>query len=207
MLFQTISIEVVIILLAVAIALALTVCFVILKKKMRHEQRLVRVVSYVVREYFQKSGLEVTVSCVTLDLGKSFTVFIESEPMKRFRLSHIIESTLRDHVKKNCGLALDKVYWRFPIKDTQQGAAASGVRTERNVKEDTQGNSKVDSAHKDLDTSQGGNENKVVEEADNYINEGLVHYKNLPIVEVTELSWENFEEIATSAEQNKKTID
>src|SRR5207302_1504855 len=42
-------------------------------------------------------------------------VFIESQPMKRFRLSHIIEATVRDHVKKTCGLEVEKIYWRFPI--------------------------------------------------------------------------------------------
>lgn len=73
-------------------------------------------VAEAIREYFLHSGVEVKVSCTRLADSPCFTALIESEPMKRFRLSHIIESTLAEHVRKTCQLELEKIYWRFPVK-------------------------------------------------------------------------------------------
>ncbi len=52
------------------------------------------------------------------------TVFIESEPMKQMRLSHIIETSLRDLVHNLHRIELDKIYWRFPIKNRSAAGAA-----------------------------------------------------------------------------------
>src|SRR3712207_4579331 len=73
-------------------------------------------------EYFGRSGVQVAVDCTRLEPGGRYIVMIESEPMKRFRLSHIIEMTVREHVRKTCGVEVDKMYWRFPIRDAAQGA-------------------------------------------------------------------------------------
>jgi hypothetical protein len=115
-------------------------------------------VAKAISEYFRKSGVPVTVDCTRMPRSRDFAVAIESEPMKRFRLSHIIESTLRDHVRKTCSLEVAKVYWRFPIKDTAQTPAAN---------------------------------------PDDYINEGLEHYRHIPPPEVTELPWEQYEKMTT----------
>jgi hypothetical protein len=154
--------------------------FVLLAKyRARREKQDIAAVSLTIVEYFRRSGVEVAVGSVSLQSAKRFTAFIESEPMKRFRLSHIIEATLREHVQRTCGLELEKVYWRFPIKEATRNTSK---------------------------------ESKPGEETDDYINEGLVHYKHLPKVEVTELSWENFEavttiqlEAKTAAEEPQKT--
>ena len=42
-------------------------------------------------------------------------VLVESEPLKRFRYSHIVEATLISHVDKALGLKVDRVFWRFPL--------------------------------------------------------------------------------------------
>jgi len=133
-------------------------------------KRKVALVSNVLIEYFRKTGVEVSVGCVSLHENNRFTAFVESEPMKQFRLSHIIEIALRDYVQKACALELDKIYWRFPIKVAARNASAAGV---------------------------AAGENKKIEGADDYINEGLVHYKDLPKFEATEIPWEKFEEAST----------
>jgi len=83
-------------------------------KKRKEKQRSLAL-RKAIAQYFQKSGVQVTVECV-LSGKHSYTAFIESEPMKQFRLSHIIESTLRDYLHNLHRLTLDKVYWRFPIR-------------------------------------------------------------------------------------------
>jgi hypothetical protein len=76
-------------------------------------------------DYFRKSGIEVDVICMPVPNSKRFMVFIESEPMKQMRLSHIIETSLRDMVHNLHRIELDKIYWRFPIKKRPDSPAAS----------------------------------------------------------------------------------
>ncbi|MFI4939297.1 MAG: hypothetical protein ACHP7O_02955 [Burkholderiales bacterium] len=139
-------------------------------------ERDIVLVSKVLHEYFRKTGVEVSVHCVRLPDSDGFTALVESEPMKQFRLSHIIEIALRDHVQNTCGMELDKIFWRFPIKVAARSASAVGA---------------------------AAGVNKNIEGADDYINEGLVHYKDLPKFEATEIPWEKFEEAST--QESKKT--
>lgn len=181
------------------VALALLAALVhiaIGKLSARRERRNIRVISLILREYFRKSGVAVSVGCVaapstsgfTSRFTSRFTAFIESEPMKRFRLSHIIEMTLREQVHKTCGLELANVYWRFPIKEATH---------EKSVAVASAGAA-------DVGNGVGTDENKAAEQHDDYINEGLVNNRDLPKFEVTELPWETFQEAATT-QPGKKT--
>lgn len=133
----------------------------------RRKQRQVAQLNAAIRDYFRRSGVEVNVASARLGKDQSYTAFVESEPMKRFRLSHIIEATLREQVAKNCGIHLDKIYWRFPLKEMASSETAS--QKQQAEKTDT----------------------------DSYINEGLVYYRDLPKGDVQEVSWEKFEESTT----------
>lgn len=143
------------------------------KLRQRRNRRNIDAITAAALDYFRKSGVGVAIACISPQQNNRYTAVIESEPMKRFRLSHIIETTLRDHVRKTCGLELEKVYWRFPIREEIREAAAS---------------------------AQDGRPDAVPDE---YINEGLEHYKDIPKMEVTELPWEQFEQVTGPArEQN-----
>lgn len=87
-------------------------------RRAKQQQILIRAT---ILDYFRRSGVEVKANCVSIRRDKRYTAFVESEPMKRFRLSHIIEMTLREHISKTCGLELEKIYWRFPIKEADRG--------------------------------------------------------------------------------------
>ena len=133
-------------------------------------------------EYFSRSGVTVAAACVRDGAGR-YIALIESEPMKRFRLSHIIEMTLREHVRRSVVVELDKIYWRFPVKEAvaaaaapaPAGAAAGGAA----------GASAASAARNEAEPS------------DEYINEGLEHYRHIPKPEVDELPWEAFEEVTS----------
>src|SRR3569623_3565446 len=101
-------------------------------KKRKEKQRSLAL-RKAIAQYFQKSGVQVTVECV-LSGKHSYTAFIESEPMKQFRLSHIIESTLRDYLHNLHRLTLDKVYWRFPIRKNADSNA--GGEEDKKVESD-----------------------------------------------------------------------
>jgi hypothetical protein len=146
------------------------------KARADHERRNITAIKTTIVEYFGKTGVGVNVDSACLGSNGRYTAVIESEPMKRFRLSHIIEMTLRDHVRKSCGLELDKVYWRFPViaEPPQAGGMAAAESGAAPAKD-----------------------------ADEYISEGLEHYKDIPKVEATELPWEQFEKVTTVAREEK----
>lgn len=176
------------VILALVILLAVTVLAVVAYmtanklKARRHKHDIVAIRATII-DYFRRTGVEVSADCFRSNKG--FTAVVESEPMKRFRLSHIIEMTVREHVRKACGLELDKIYWRFPIKEAVQAVAVPGAADSDN---------KVATAE----------EKKPEEMSDDYINEGLEHYRHIPKPEVTELPWETFEQMATTISQDKK---
>ena len=146
------------------------------KLKTRRKARNIQAIRAVILDYFRRSGVEVSVSCTDLGQGK-YTAMVESEPMKRFRLSHIIEMTLREHVRRSVSVDLDKIYWRFPVKQAQAQAMAAQAAAE------AQGAPASAGAKPDT-------------ESDDYINEGLEHYRHIPKPEVEELPWEQFEKVA-----------
>ena len=101
--------------------------------KSRREKQRAMAMNKAIAQYFQKSGVQVSVECV-LSCKHSYTAFIESEPMKQFRLSHIIETTLRDYLHNLHRLTLDKVYWRFPIRKNADSNA--GGEEDKKVESD-----------------------------------------------------------------------
>ena len=70
-------------------------------------------IALAVKDYFAKSGAEIRARCHPVQ-GR-FLVLVESEPLKRFRYSHIVEAALIGHVDKALGLRVDRVFWRFPL--------------------------------------------------------------------------------------------
>lgn len=87
----------------------------ILAGQRRQRQALAnaRKVAAVVVDYFAHSGAQVDAQC--LPIQGRYLVLVESEPLKRFRYSNIVEASLIGHVEKTLGLQVDRVFWRFPL--------------------------------------------------------------------------------------------
>lgn len=153
------------------------------RTRARRARRDAAAIRNTIIEYFRRSGVEVSADATSFDGSRRYTAIVESEPMKRFRLSHIIEMTLREHVRKSCGLELEKIYWRFPIKEATQAVTVP-----------RDGEAAV---------PDGADEQKPEAPADDYINEGLESYRHIPKPEVTELPWETFEQMATLSREKK----
>lgn len=162
------------------------------RAKARRSQHNLLVISHTIIDYFRRSGVEVTANCTRLESSGAFIAVVESEPMKRFRLSHIIEMTLREHVRRTCGLELDKIYWRFPIKDATPAAVAAAAAAA------------TSGAAAGAVVANGEEPKQPDEPTDDYINEGLEHYRHIPKPEVTELPWETFEEMSTTIGRERK---
>jgi hypothetical protein len=114
-----------ILLLVITNLLAIAACMIVFQFKARRQRRKLAMLNAAIRDYFRHSGVEVEVASTRLDKDAGFIAFVESEPMKRFRLSHIIEMALREHVAKTCKINLTKIYWRFPLKEMAASSAAA----------------------------------------------------------------------------------
>lgn len=105
---------------AADILILLSYVLYILNKK-RMLEKSIRHITEFVEEYFLNTGAKVQVTCFKLNGNKRFIVLIQSQALKRFRCSNILESNLIAHIYEITGNTVDKIYWRFPVvlnKDT-----------------------------------------------------------------------------------------
>jgi hypothetical protein len=109
--------------LAALLVIALGSYVATVELKRRAAKRKIQVARAAIIDYFRKIDIEVEVDGTSVPGADRLTIFIESEPMKQMRLSHIIEASLRDMMHNLHGIELDKIYWRFPIKNRPQGNA------------------------------------------------------------------------------------
>ena len=98
----------------------------IVRHRSRSVQRNAGLMGKTVVDYFLEYGNEVQAVCIPQRGGKTFVALIRSKPSRRFRNSQMAELALITHVRKVCGLDLEKVYWSFQGK-TKQDAVQQDV--------------------------------------------------------------------------------
>ena len=116
MLTLTISLDSLALYLVAADILILLSYILFIKHRSRQHTKAVKRISAFITEYFGNSGGEVQVTCYRLKADNHFVALIESEPLKRFRCSNILESYLINHIFKYTGYVVEEIYWRFPIQ-------------------------------------------------------------------------------------------
>jgi hypothetical protein len=127
------------------IVLALLVYTGILRYRRRQLDRRAETAARLIAEYFREHQQEVTARCFPILGGQRFVAVVESPPVKRFRYSHIVESSLIQHLLKTAGIEVDKVYWRFPLAG-EDGAEDPYLAEGQALLEKTLGNYKVEEA-------------------------------------------------------------
>ena len=68
-----------------------------------------------VAAYFAKTSVVVKSEAIELPTLDHFIIIVDTEPIKRFRYSHIVEMVLIEKVKEATSKTVDRVYWRFPL--------------------------------------------------------------------------------------------
>lgn len=85
-----------------------------------HQKRVleqsIKNISDFITEYFRHTGASVRVTCFKIDGYKRFVTLIESQPLKRFRYSNVLENNLILHIYQKTGNIVEKIYWRFPVE-------------------------------------------------------------------------------------------
>lgn len=107
----------------VATVIAIAAQLTLRKHRKRQADRTLQTLSDIITEYFHKLGIDVSVSCFSLLDGKRFVAAIESEPIRKFRHSFIIEQALVRHLAKTTGQQIEKIYWRFPFPAVAENPA------------------------------------------------------------------------------------
>lgn len=102
-------------LIVAAVVLYLLIHFVLKRRREREQARIDQLITGVISDYFKKTDLDVSATCYHLPGNKGLVALIESEPLKRFRYSHIIELFLQKQILKVSGKEVGKIYWRFPL--------------------------------------------------------------------------------------------
>ncbi|MHB0974975.1 MAG: hypothetical protein ACYC0P_12095 [Thiobacillus sp.] len=171
----TLSFDLTLLYLFAANVVAILGYVLVLKHRARRLAHSIKSVSAVIVDYFRADGIEARVECVPSQDARGFIAFIESEPMKRFRYSHIIEASLRVHVQRTCKEELDRIFWRFPIQGKDRTVEA-GIR-EMDVPDDRH---------------------------DEYIREGLEALRKKGAYDIREGSWEEFENTVIKSDAGQK---
>lgn len=96
--------------------LALLSYILFLFHKKRELEKSISNIAEFISDYFINTGAEVEVTCHQLPGTRHFVVMIQSQPLKRFRYSNILESNLISHTFKKTRCMIDKIYWRFPVQ-------------------------------------------------------------------------------------------
>ena len=95
-------------------------------QKKRNLEKSIKKISDFIMDYFSNSGVEVHASCFKVDGKKRFVAFIESQPLKRFRYSNVLEQNLVSHILRLTGCTVEKVFWRFPIQLNREAMLVDG---------------------------------------------------------------------------------
>lgn len=77
--------------------------------------------------FFDAASVQVEVSCFTSDNTKKFTICIDSQPLKRFKFSHLVEMALIRFVTRTTNLPVERVYWRFSLPPETENEMLSPI--------------------------------------------------------------------------------
>ncbi|MEO8304279.1 MAG: hypothetical protein ABI724_09165 [Betaproteobacteria bacterium] len=127
MLTVTATFDLIILYFVAANVIALLAYVLVLKYRVRAKTRDIGAITKAIVDYFRENGAEVGVECINRAGSRRFVALISSKPLKRFRHSSIVELVVAAHVRKVCGLELEKVYWCFPIERHDQAQSESAA--------------------------------------------------------------------------------
>lgn len=116
MLTLTLTLDSLAVYIVVVDVLALLSYILYLFHKNRELEKAIKNITEFITDYFTHTGAEVRVTCFKLDGYKRFVTLIESQPLKRFRYSNVLENNLIAHIFQKTGNTVEKIYWRFPVE-------------------------------------------------------------------------------------------
>ncbi len=188
------TLELVVLCIALALAAGLSGHELMQRYKKRQAEALTAAVAAAITHYFLQGQVKVAARCLPLPEGKHFLAFLDSEPHKRFRYSHIVEAVLIKHIEKTMDVHLDRVYWRFPLPEKRESdpQSVAPVVAAAVPNAAAPANPEVQSTA----------EQSVTAQEDEYIAQGLLRAKVRHDYLVDEGSWDLFEKAMQEGERS-----
>lgn len=196
------TLELAIFCVTIALAAGLSGYVLMQTLKKRKTESLTGAVAAAITSYFLQGSVKVAARCLAQPKDKHFLAFLDSEPHKRFRYSHIVEAVLISHIEKTMDLHIDRVYWRFPLPEQPQTESPSVAPFIAAAAPNAAAQTKTD--------IQSAAEKSIKAQEDEYITQGLLRAKVRHDYLVDEGSWDLFEKAMQEGEisaQAKATVE
>lgn len=146
-----------------AVFLVLLSYVLFVKHRKRSIERAMALLKSQILAFFGAAGMQGEVTCYPSENTRKFTVCIDSQPVKKFKFSNLVETVLIRYLSRTTNIPVDRIYWRFSLPTNIEAEMLGPMHT--------------------MATEGVGLQDKLDED-----DESLVHaYK------VAETSWDNFE--------------
>lgn len=111
------------------VVVALLVYVLILKYRKQKRDRDMALVRSQILAFFGAAGMQVEVTCFTSDNTQKLTVCIDSQPVRKFKFSNLVETVLIRYLSRTTSIAVERIYWRFSMPTEDESEALSPIDT------------------------------------------------------------------------------
>jgi hypothetical protein len=103
------------------VVIALLAYVLLIKYRKRKIARDVALVRSQILAFFGAAGMQVEVSCYTADNTRKLTVCIDSQPVRKFKFSNLVEMVLIRYLSRTTSVPVERIYWRFSMPTENTG--------------------------------------------------------------------------------------
>ena len=111
------------------LVIALLAYVLFIKYQKRNRDRAMALIRSQILAFFGAAGIQVEVACFTSDNTRKFTVCIDSQAVKKFKFSNVVEMVLIRYLARTTGIPVERIYWRFSMPAENEGAMLSPIDT------------------------------------------------------------------------------
>lgn len=106
-----------------ATMLSLLFYILIMKHRERRNRIAMNRINDAVTKYLKANSVDAHLTTYPVLGGRRFVVLIESKPSEKLRSSQVVEVAVIEEVRKQTGLQVERVFWRFPVSVLGNDAA------------------------------------------------------------------------------------
>lgn len=112
---------------AAMVVVALLVYVLILKYRRHKRNRNMALARSQILAFFGTAGLQVEVTCFPSDNNQKFTVCIDSQPVRKFKFSNLVETVLIRYLSRTTNIPVERIYWRFSMPTENESEMLSPI--------------------------------------------------------------------------------
>lgn len=114
----------------VAIVFIVLLSYVLfIKYRKRNIERAMALIKSQILAFFGAAGMQGEVTCYASGNTRKFTVCIDSQPVKKFKFSNLVETVLIRYLSRTTDIPVDRVYWRFSLPTNIEAEMLGPIHT------------------------------------------------------------------------------